>query len=267
MKYNYKLTQDQKYQIIDKYENGMKICDIANEYRIDSSSISKLLSRRNITKYSRSHINRRYQINEKFFDNIDSEIKAYFLGILYADGCNVSNSNAIKLSLRESDREILEKLKSFVTPNKPLTYLLTKNCENQYALIICSKYMSEKLAQLGCQPKKSLILEFPDWLDSNLISHFIRGYFDGDGYLSCVRATNNWKFSILGTEQFCKSIQMILQNKLNIKSSIYKQKNIWELRTNGNKQTRKIMDWLYCDSNYYLVRKYNKYLQFKQDYS
>jgi len=61
---------------------------------------------------------------------------------------------------------------------------------------------------------------------------------------------------------------MIIQKILNTKSCIYKAgANIWELRTNGNKQIKKVMNWLYRDSNYYLMRKYNKYLQFNQDYS
>ena len=65
---------------------------------------------------SQSELQRKYNIDETFFDVIDTEEKAYFLGLLYADGCNATNRNAVILSLKEDDKEILEKIKqSFTT--------------------------------------------------------------------------------------------------------------------------------------------------------
>ncbi len=47
--------------------------------------------------------------------------------------------------------------------------------------------MFEDLCKHGCVPNKSLILEFPKTVPSDLIHHFIRGYFDGDGSVFITR--------------------------------------------------------------------------------
>ena len=49
------------------------------------------------------------KINKNFFNKIDTEEKAYFLGFLYADGYNNTDRNSVALSLKEDDKEILEK--------------------------------------------------------------------------------------------------------------------------------------------------------------
>ena len=52
----------------------------------------------------------KYQdINYQFFEKIDSEEKAYFLGFIYSDGCVQSNS--VTLKLQKKDIIILEKMK------------------------------------------------------------------------------------------------------------------------------------------------------------
>ena len=40
--------------------------------------------------------------------------------------------------------------------------------------------MAQSLIKLGCVPRKSLIITLPS-IPKNLMHHFIRGYFDGDG--------------------------------------------------------------------------------------
>lgn len=50
---------------------------------------------------------RKYSLNESYFEKIDSEEKAYFLGFLFSDG-SVSKYS-LNLSLAEVDKEILEK--------------------------------------------------------------------------------------------------------------------------------------------------------------
>ena len=49
---------------------------------------------------------RKYPIDEQFFDAIDSEEKAYFLGMLYADGTNSMKKTEVSLRLQEEDHEV-----------------------------------------------------------------------------------------------------------------------------------------------------------------
>lgn len=118
------------------------------------------------------------------FEEIDSEQKAYVLGMFYADGC-ITNSNAVRLSL--VDKQIIEEifiefpffnLGSFdfskYNPKSKVQYSISKK----------DKTLQEHLIKYGVRFNKSTTnaedLHLPK-LEYNLMSHFIRGYFDGNG--------------------------------------------------------------------------------------
>lgn len=107
------------------------------------------------------------------------------------------------------------------------------------------------------------MLTFPadDQVPKDLIPHFIRGYFDGDGCITSSKS--NIKWSILGTSNFLSSIQDIMVEKLQLnKTKIYKAKNIYSLEYKGRKQIKTIKEWLYNDATIFLERKYNKFLNY-----
>ena len=131
--------------------------------------------------------------------------------------------------------------------------------------------LSSQLTNLGCMPCKSLILTWPEYLDNKLQSHFLRGYFDGDGslYSKKPNKTNyvNYGWQITSTDKFCLKVKEIIESKLLIHCS----KSLSCPKTNqitttlsigGNKQVLKILNWLYKDATIYLPRKYNKYIEF-----
>lgn len=87
---------------------------------------------------------KKYTFNKNYFEKIDSEDKAYFLGLLYADGCNstsaTQNHASIVLNLQEGDKEILEKFMKYINSNKPLLYRPKQENHNpQYRFVINSK--------------------------------------------------------------------------------------------------------------------------------
>jgi surfactin synthase thioesterase subunit len=57
---------------------------------------------------------RKYQLKKDYFDSINTPEKAYFLGILYADGCNSPETNSVRLILTESDKTLLEQLSNLI---------------------------------------------------------------------------------------------------------------------------------------------------------
>lgn len=126
----------------------------------------------------------------------------------------------------------------------------------------------------GCVPNKSLILEFPnkDIVPDNLIYHFIRGYFDGDGCLSHSvgnRKRNDrnenktypydkWFLKFVGT----KSMMLGIANFMNMNNKLYNQikgKNHYTLKCGGKQLVKDKMDILYNNATIYLDRKYDKY--------
>ena len=259
-----RLTHKEKTELFTKYESGKYTgADLAKEYPISLTAINGLLRRNGYKAKSQSELQRKYDIDETFFDVINTEEKAYFLGLLYADGYNNTDRNSVALSLKEDDKEILLRLNSLLQPSKHLQYVeyKTTNSSNQYRLVIANKHISKKLVELGCDKAKTYTLKFP--LDSqvpkHLVRHFVRGYFDGDGWVG------KKAICIVSTLNFCNSLAEILNQELNVNSYIRarhpeRNNNIRMLEL-SNKSARLFLKWIYKDSNIYLQRKHEQFLK------
>lgn len=272
-----RLTKEQVLEVVKLYESKEYTCkDIAKIYDVWPNSIVGLLKRRGFNLKNHKKLSKKYTINEEYFDIINAEDKAYFLGFLYADGCNYETRASIQISLQEEDLGILEELNKKINSNRPIRFCkkAMESRKNQYCLTVSSRYMSKRLAELGCVQKKSLILKFPteEQVPKYLLRHFIRGYFDGDGHFSItkkketlkVNSTMGCGFSIVSTEDFCIKLQEIVLKELSIESRLLTR---FPERNNSTRTfllTRKtdvikFLGWIYEDATIYLERKYQKY--------
>jgi intein-encoded DNA endonuclease-like protein len=104
-------------------------------------------------------------------------------------------------------------------------------------------------------PNKSLKLKFPttEQVPNELMMHFIRGYFDGDGCISkSIRKNRNnsveYRFSLLGTEEFLMEVKKYLElNGASISEvKKYKNQSISTIFKSGNYEIK---------SNVFLPRK------------
>ena len=258
-----RLSHSEKSQLFEMYETGNYSGNQLSKYfQISQVAINNLLRRNGYAAKSASELKRKYPIVEDFFDKINTEEKAYFLGFLYADGYNNTDRNSVNLSLKEDDKEILEILNNLLQPNKPLQYveIKTTNSSNQYRLVIANKHISQKLVELGCGKAKTHNLKFPteEQVPSHLIRHFIRGYFDGDGSVS---GDKQKQFCLVGTIDFLLPLQQILIEELGFSETKLEQRhkdrdnNIRSLRYCGINQCITFRDWLYKDATIYLERK------------
>lgn len=202
---------------------------------------------------------RKYECDYDFFKEIDTEEKAYWLGFLYADGCVHKSSHQMTLVLSIEDKEHLYKFNRCLKSTYPIKLVRDKYVR----LNISSKSFGEDLINKGCVPTKSLILKFPsvEQVPKSMVRHFIRGYFDGDGCIynrmkdGCMKSCIN----ILGTEDFLVGIV----SELPVDNVVVKQRNGYKIHniTIYNKQDiKKIMLYFYNESNIYLKRKYDKFL-------
>ena len=219
---------------------------------------------------------RKYNLNENYFDNIDTSNKAYIMGFLHSDGSNNINKSTISLSLQEEDREILEQIRNEIGSEKPLEYLDYTNkhdfgytYKNQYRLIMFSSHMCNELNNKGITPNKSLTIGFPNWLTQDLISHYVRGVFDGDGSIyQAFRNENNKPITvtITATESFCEELKLLCKKIININACIYDascHNGITKVFTlSGRNVCKKFLDWIYCDADLYLQRKFNRYCEY-----
>lgn len=186
-RWNYIQLDDK--EICEKYKNGLSIIKLAKYYDVSIMKIRWVLFDNNIKL--RPHVIQ-YNINHDFFNEIDTEEKAYILGLLYADGSVSNNKNAtdntITLRLQISDIEILERINKILETDRPI-YIYKNNGYkgNNYAMLtIKSKQIRDNLIQKGCGVNKTYTLKYPnkEVISDKLQSHFIRGFLDGDGSIS-----------------------------------------------------------------------------------
>ena len=271
-----------KDKMCKMYLDGYDTYTIGKAFDMSYKQITKVLEERNIGRiYSAGK--RKYELNEHYFDVIDAPNKAYILGFLYADGWNDTDKNIITLSLQEGDREILEKINKEIGSNKPLRYIHYEygiekyglKMQNQYRLTVSSHIMSQALASHGCVKTKSLILKFPE-LPSNLYSHFLRGYFDGDGTLykgpRNDKPFDNYDVSLISTNDFLEEAQKCIINHTGVSGGTITipscDNGITRVLIFGGRiQTKTILDWFYKDADLYLKRKYDKYLSYYENNS
>lgn len=209
----HRTTKAEQEQLISDYIDGVQVKELAIKYHISTVAIYGLLKRRGFTMKPQTEAQRKYSIDESFFDSIDTEEKAYFVGFLFADGYNNTERHSVNLSLAEKDREILEQLSACLKTNKPLQYVEyhNGNTSNQYRLVIANKHISEQLESLGCTRAKTFTCEFPSWISQEMKRHFLRGYFDGDGHIGLTKHVA--RFEIVGTEKFCESVAELLMQE------------------------------------------------------
>jgi len=272
-----KATIEINNKIIALYLSGKGTYQIATDCGCSQTFIMNVLKRYNIPRRTAQSYTTKYITNENFFNNVNTEEKAYILGFLYADGNNYVKPGRhyeISIKLQEKDRIILEKIRDYLSPKSPIKIVGDSRTDNLYPLLkINSKILTQQLTKLGCIPNKSLILTWPEWLiDPKLQQHFIRGYFDGDGSIYSKKPTKtgyvNYAWAITSSNNFCNEVKNIIENHMQIhcSQSICKPKSnkiTTSLSVGGNLQVMKILDWMYQDATIYMPRKYHKYLEFK----
>lgn len=276
---NTRLSFFEKEEAENLYKNhNYNFIDIARKLGRDERSIRRYLNKIGYKAKSQSELQRKYPLVEDFFDKIDTEEKSYILGLLYADGYNNTDKNDVCISLKEDDVEILNKITSIIQPTKPLFYLDMspenrgmKNTKNQYRLTINNKHISKRLSELGCGKAKTSVIVFPnlEQIPDNLIHHFIRGYFDGDGSMSKGKYP---KVDIISTPEFLIALQDIIFQKLKInktklnKKRIYSENvNIATLQIGGKLQCIRFGDWIYKDATIFLERKKKVFDKYYKD--
>ena len=233
---------------------------VAREFNLGKDKVTNELKRRGLLRPKKDN-----SYNTRFFHTIDTEAKAYWLGFICADGCVQSGGrNVMEITLSSVDKEHLNKFKHDI--NFKGEVKIKKGTKYEACRIsLYGEQIIQDLCSHGAVPRKSLVLQFPKHLDKNLIRHFIRGYFDGDGSVYEYQKLHKISMSMLGTQEFLEEVQNIFVQELGVsRVKIYKHQNVFEYKK-SRKEAIKIMDYLYKDCTIYLERKFSKYAHLTQD--
>ena len=113
------ITKELKQQIINYYLSyPMTLSQVEKQFDLSHPTISKIL--KDIPKYPKAKINNP-ELKERFFEIIDNEEKAYFLGLIIADGNVFKDSTgrqaSISITLDLKDEYMLLKFKKALNAN------------------------------------------------------------------------------------------------------------------------------------------------------
>lgn len=208
---------------------------------------------------------RKYNYNDNYFENIDTEEKAYWLGFIAADGSIVNNNRALEISLKQSDRNHLVKFANAIGETERMIKDRNQKCSNgkYYAtsrITVCSPILINHLSRYGIVQNKGLNLNFPTFLNDDLLRHYLRGYFDGDGSISTNGKYRNgspkYALNLIATKSFLEDFMTHLETLeiTKIKLQTKNKMSVWNKV--GINQIRIILSYLYDNCTTYLDRKY-----------
>lgn len=239
-------------KIVQSYLNGISVVNIAQDYSVTSNVIYKVLEDSGIDN-RQNH--KKYSVNSNYFNTIDTPEKAYIFGYISADGFVREDLRALELTVHNQDLDLLIKIKDRLETDAPIYNVKNKPHSR---LTICNKQICVQLNRHGCHNKKSFTLKFPK-IDNNLVSHYIRGYLDGDGCISITKR-NKYKYFSLS---FAGTLDIIANIKefLNVKSEITFHNSIYHINIGKKEDVVRCLDILYNESTLHLDRKYEKYLE------
>jgi predicted DNA-binding protein YlxM (UPF0122 family) len=280
-------TEYEALVAIDEYQNGASLSELADKYNCSITGLTDALKKYGLEsrgQFDKNGIayNRKYSCNDNYFNKIDSGDKAYWLGFLYADGCNMEDRNSVYLNQSAPRDYILHKFKKSIKATNPIN--LTKaacvreikdrmvNVQDAFRIQIISQQLSQDLAKLGCGQNKTHTLTFPttDQVPKEFYADFIRGYFDGDGSVSAHSGGKELQFNFMGTKEFLTGLQKIFirlgfsETKI---SPARKDAEIHMLIYAGIKNIKRFYNYIYNGSPLYLIdkkEKFEKYIASKK---
>ncbi len=147
---------------------------------------------------------------------------------------------------------------------KKATDIIVKKITKSAKILVYSEQMYKDLNKYFDRDK-TYTAEFPD-IPVELMRHFIRGYFDGDGCFTFTDKTFDVDF-LGASKNFHEGLKNVLsKNGFNFTTETKMNKcdtEMYYIHINRKKDKYDFLDWIYKDSNIYLDRKYEKYLKCK----
>jgi DNA-binding transcriptional regulator WhiA len=195
------------------------------------------------------------------FDTYTLE-SCYWAGFIAADGNVYVNTSKgmyrTSIHLAHKDIDHIKKFKRTIVSKNKINISKTNGC----CIQIGSKHVVKSLERnFNIVPKKSLILEPPVNIPDSLVSHYLRGVFDGDGHIKYNNSIS-CNFNIVsGSKKFIIWVVSQLQ-KFKKDINIYNKSNYFCIDLN-NQISFNILNWIYNNSTWCtrLDRKYRYYLK------
>ena len=219
---------------------------------------------------------RKKAVDSTYFNKIDSEEKAYFLGYILCDGCVSKNQRGyLRFNFASKDREIVERLRYCIKSEHTISSA-PQGSYPFYQIFIADKVFCESLISLGVVIRKTWNQHTCYIPEGHLLAPFIRGLFDGDGtvgtwkvvgakgtYLRPRVCFNNLNLHLHRViKDFCESLA-------GCTTTISRwREQTWRTRVVGGRQgTQSFLKAVYVNSNVHLSRKYQTAMELLEYYT
>lgn len=267
-----KFTNEQEKELARRYLSGESARAIGHSLGTDKTVVIAALKRTGTPQRTPSERNRLYKLDGNIFDKIDMPEKSYWWGFLYADAS--IHKRSLNLKLQRRDESHIFKFKEFLKSKHPVHQAITTIDNTEYlfsGLYVTDGHMIDRLKELGVISHRPYFRTVVSNLPSRFIPHWIRGYFDGDGYIAPLKNKKGKKqgsIKLLGQIELLEWIRNIFHIycgtsvEQKIRKAGHSQK-IWTLDYSGRKQCERIGDFLYKDANIFLERKHIRFLEYK----
>ena len=260
------LTEEFKKEIRDFYLiYPMSYTYVAKKFHICKPTVAKILA--GLPVYTRSVIFSP-ELQENYFNVIDSERKAYFLGLIVSDGNvfvhdgkRIHNQSKVSITLDSHDEYLLDIFKSELRSNRVITHD-GRGCSE---IMISSSTMVNDLSKYGIVPRKSFFTKLPDNIPDEFLGAFIRGVLEGDGNVTYKETKRRFVHVI----SFCGSHQLMcdIGDKLHELGIIthkrkvydYKDRVLSEFKISRKDDIFSLYSWMYKDATVYMKRKKDKF--------
>lgn len=266
------MTVDEIARAVELYNYGKTQAQIGIILGRDAGTISRNLKKAGVVfrEYRDYYA---FEVDESFFNVIDNELKAYWLGFLIADGCiskSAGDLRAFHFNLQRRDGDMVRllaraigfsgKIRDFIHKKNGKEYLKTGIDLNNK--IFCNSLLALGWNEFKKHDNPTLLKRIPP----HLIHHFIRGFFDGDGCVSRTKKRKAYYFTFAGSHDCLAAIEDIIVNALGFKKKgPKKSKNCasYRISWNGNLQVSRFADWLYRGATTWMPRKRAKFASIK----
>lgn len=261
-KYNW---EEEISHIRDLYENQKRsINEIAKMYGCTPKTLSLNMRRLGIETHSSGddrRCNAMYHIDSHYFDCIDTEDKAYILGLITSDG-HISKNNLLMFSFQNRDAAILDAVRMHMKSNHPLK---TRHNNTSKTLYMASSVLCRRLREMGLNNNKSYWFDFEKlltYVPDHLLHHFVRGLFDGDGsvriYQFAYQKKHTYHFGLTGIKPVCDFFNKFfdLHTKMTDEGN-----GIWTAQSANHAKIIAAYHKLYQDATIYMDRKRDTFLR------
>lgn len=261
------VTRD--FLLKEHVENGKTIREIAREVGCSHTNIRKYFKKHGIessTSLFENQYGRKIVYNDKYFDTIDSEEKAYWFGFLYGDGYihKTKKQMKLRLSLAQQDEDHLSlfaKTLGELSVSHQVLKTGYRPGEISPFVDVSSTHLCRALEEKGMTTPKKDRFGLPSIPDDFFFA-FLHGLFDADG--SIVLQKKWATVSLLGHEQLIHFLKSRLINEGYVfhGENIFELQNIFRLSFSANQNIEKLYDSFYTGRHPFLARKKEKFDQY-----